>query len=94
MSTSTELQWNLDRLGQWSDPAEFEVTREKIAQFVDLCEVRRRGPHFLGEIDVHDRVVSHSHSESDRGFLMRITLGEASRLDPSPLVGQASEAVR
>lgn len=35
MSTSTELQWNLDKLGQWSDPAELEVTREKIVAYAE-----------------------------------------------------------
>jgi acyl dehydratase len=35
MSTSTELQWNLDKLGQWSDPVRFEVTREKIAAYAE-----------------------------------------------------------
>ena len=33
MSTTSDLQWNLDRLGQWSEPARFEVTREKIAAY-------------------------------------------------------------
>jgi hypothetical protein len=31
MSTSTELQWKLDKLGQWSDPAEFEVKFETVS---------------------------------------------------------------
>jgi acyl dehydratase len=35
MSTSTELQWNLERLGQWSDPARLEVTREAITAYAD-----------------------------------------------------------
>jgi acyl dehydratase len=35
MSTSTELQWNLDKLGQWSDPATFEVTRERIVAYAE-----------------------------------------------------------
>jgi acyl dehydratase len=33
MSMSTELHWNLDRLGQWGRPTRFEVTRERIAQY-------------------------------------------------------------
>ena len=32
-SASTELQWNLDRLGRWGDPARYEVTREAIAAY-------------------------------------------------------------
>jgi acyl dehydratase len=35
MSTSTELQWKLDRLGQWGDPSTFEVTRERIAAYAE-----------------------------------------------------------
>jgi len=35
MSTSTELHWNLDKLGQWGDPARFEVTREKIIAYAE-----------------------------------------------------------
>ena len=33
MSTATELEWRLDRLGQWSEPARLEVTREMIAAY-------------------------------------------------------------
>jgi acyl dehydratase len=33
VSTSTELQWNLDRLGQWGEPSRFEVTQERIAAY-------------------------------------------------------------
>lgn len=33
MSASTELQWNLDRLGQWGEPSRFEVTQERIAAY-------------------------------------------------------------
>jgi acyl dehydratase len=33
MSTSTELQWNLNRLGEWGEPARFDVTRERIAAY-------------------------------------------------------------
>jgi acyl dehydratase len=33
MSTTSELQWNLGRLGQWSEPSRFEVTRERIAAY-------------------------------------------------------------
>ena len=28
--TATELQWNLDKLGQWTEPKEFEVTKEMV----------------------------------------------------------------
>jgi len=35
MSTSTELQWSLDRLDQWSDPVELQVTREKIVAYAE-----------------------------------------------------------
>jgi acyl dehydratase len=35
MSTSTELQWKLDQLGQWSDPVELQVTREKIIAYAE-----------------------------------------------------------
>jgi acyl dehydratase len=33
MSTQAELQWNLDKLGQWSEPRAFEVTKERIAAY-------------------------------------------------------------
>jgi acyl dehydratase len=32
---SATLQWNLDKLGQWSEPAEFEVTRERIVAYAE-----------------------------------------------------------
>ena len=32
-STQAELVWNLDRIGQWSEPTTLEVTRERIAAF-------------------------------------------------------------
>jgi acyl dehydratase len=35
MSTSTDLRWNLDRLGAWGEPARFEVTRERIAAYAE-----------------------------------------------------------
>jgi len=35
MSTQTELTWNLDKLGQWSEPATLEVTRERIAAYAE-----------------------------------------------------------
>lgn len=33
MSTTTDLGWNLDRLGQWSEPTEFLVTRDRIIRY-------------------------------------------------------------
>jgi acyl dehydratase len=33
--TAQELKWNLDKLGQWSEPSEFEVTRERIVAFAE-----------------------------------------------------------
>jgi acyl dehydratase len=33
MSATSELHWNLDRLGQWSEPVRFEVTRDRIAAY-------------------------------------------------------------
>jgi acyl dehydratase len=35
MSTSTELQWNLDKLGEWGEPHRFEVTRERIVAYAE-----------------------------------------------------------
>ena len=35
MSTSTDLQWNLDRLGQWGEPVSFEATRERIIAYAE-----------------------------------------------------------
>lgn len=35
MSTSTELNWKLEKLGQWSEPSRFEVTRERIAAYAE-----------------------------------------------------------
>lgn len=32
---ATTLQWNLDKLGQWSEPSEFEVTRERIVAYAE-----------------------------------------------------------
>jgi acyl dehydratase len=33
MSVEAKAGWNLDRLGHWSEPVEFEVTRERIVQY-------------------------------------------------------------
>jgi acyl dehydratase len=35
MGTSTELQWNLDHLGQWGEPTRHEVTREEIVAYAE-----------------------------------------------------------
>jgi acyl dehydratase len=35
MSTSTELGWNLDRIGEWSEPTSFEVARERIVAYAE-----------------------------------------------------------
>jgi acyl dehydratase len=35
MSTSTELVWNLDKLGQWGEPVKHEATREKIIAYAE-----------------------------------------------------------
>jgi acyl dehydratase len=35
MGATTELQWNLDKLGQWSDPKRFEVTRDAIVAYAE-----------------------------------------------------------
>jgi acyl dehydratase len=35
MSTETELQWNLDGLGTWTEPSQHEVTRERIIAFAE-----------------------------------------------------------
>jgi acyl dehydratase len=35
MSTSTELHWKLEHLGRWSEPATFEVTRERIVAYAE-----------------------------------------------------------
>jgi acyl dehydratase len=33
MGATSELQWSLEKLGQWSDPSRFDVTRERIAAY-------------------------------------------------------------
>ncbi len=35
MGTSTELEWKLDQLGKWSEPATFDVTREQIVAYAE-----------------------------------------------------------
>jgi acyl dehydratase len=35
MGATTELHWNLDKLGKWSEPSRFEVTREKIVAYAE-----------------------------------------------------------
>jgi acyl dehydratase len=35
MGTATDLQWNLDKLGQWSEPKTFDVARERIAAYAE-----------------------------------------------------------
>jgi acyl dehydratase len=35
MSTSTDLQWGLEKLGEWSEEKPFAVTRERIAQYAE-----------------------------------------------------------
>src|SRR4051794_8570465 len=33
--TTSEVQWNLDRLGEWSEPRPFEVTRDRIVAYAE-----------------------------------------------------------
>ena len=35
MSTTTDLHWNLDKLGQWGEPVSFDVTRERIIAYAE-----------------------------------------------------------
>jgi acyl dehydratase len=35
MNTSTRLEWKLDLLGKWGEPATFEVTRERIVAYAE-----------------------------------------------------------
>jgi acyl dehydratase len=35
MSATTDLHWNLDKLGQWGDPSRLEVTRERIVAYAE-----------------------------------------------------------
>jgi acyl dehydratase len=35
MNATSELQWNLDKLGQWSEPSRLEVTRERIVAYAE-----------------------------------------------------------
>lgn len=35
MNAPTELRWNLDLLGNWSEPSPLEVTKEKIAAYAE-----------------------------------------------------------
>jgi acyl dehydratase len=35
MSTTTDVGWNLDRLGEWSEPVEFGVSRERIISYAE-----------------------------------------------------------
>jgi hypothetical protein len=78
MSTSTELQWKLDKLGQWSDPAEFEVTREKIIAYAEATNDEHPA-HRSGELappvfpvvgallDASESVAKVTHSLWDAG---------------------------
>ncbi len=34
-SSSTDLRWNLERLGHWSEPVSFDVTRERIIAYAE-----------------------------------------------------------
>jgi acyl dehydratase len=49
MSVSTDLQWNLDHLGQWSEPSRFEVTREKIVAYAEATNDENQ-LHLSGEL--------------------------------------------
>ncbi|MGI8557622.1 MAG: hypothetical protein ACR2ND_04840 [Solirubrobacteraceae bacterium] len=49
MSTTTELQWNIDRVGEWSEPSEFEVARERIIAYAEATN-DYHPPHRLGDL--------------------------------------------
>ena len=49
MSTDTAAQWGADKLGQWSDPATFAVTSERIKQYAAATN-DAIAPHASGEI--------------------------------------------
>ncbi len=49
MSTSTELQWHLDRLGHWDEPVKLEVTRERIVAYAEATNDEHRA-HRSGDL--------------------------------------------
>jgi acyl dehydratase len=49
MSTSTEMQWNLGRIGEWSEPKGFEVTRERIVAYAEATNDEHPA-HRAGEL--------------------------------------------
>jgi acyl dehydratase len=49
MSATTQGQWNLDKLGEWTDPVTFEVTRERIAAYAEATNDEHPA-HLGGEL--------------------------------------------
>jgi acyl dehydratase len=49
VSTSTELQWNLDKLGEWTEPRKFEVTKERVIAYAEATN-DEHPQHLSGEI--------------------------------------------
>jgi acyl dehydratase len=47
--TATELQWNLDKLGAWTEPREFEVARERTIAYAKATNDEHPA-HLSGEV--------------------------------------------
>ncbi len=49
MSTDTELKWNLDKLGEWTEPREFVVTKERVVAYAEATN-DEHPKHLSGEL--------------------------------------------
>jgi acyl dehydratase len=49
MNTATDLQWNLDKLGEWSEPREFEVLKERTIAYAKATN-DEHPMHLSGEL--------------------------------------------
>ena len=49
MSTDTQPQWKLDNLGQYGDPREFEVTKERTIAYAEATN-DEHPKHLSGEV--------------------------------------------
>ena len=81
MSTDTQPQWKLDNLGQFGEPREFEVTKERTIAYAHAQGVVHRGTRITAPVRTQPGtqrvVVSRDHRGGDHVGLQ----GPVARLD-------------
>jgi acyl dehydratase len=93
MSTQTEPQWNLDKLGEWTEPREFEITPERTIAYAQATN-DEHPRHLSGElappvfaiVPVFETIAPVMVSVVPGEILMRVVHGEQDFVFHRPIV--------